>query len=241
MFLAVPLLCVAADSAEKYRFTYINKASYGLSYDAVRCLLEDSRGFVWLGTSAGLNRYDGVRIKTYGAADLLVSAPHIYTLMEDSEGNVLIGTDDGLVIYDYKEDSFRRPLGDDLFSDRVYAIKSDSKGRVWIGTRKSGLHVYDPETSRMRPYPVYAGDGQEIVNVYRIAVGRNDRVWLASYCDNIYSLCEDKEICFAAGFSSSSYFAKCFRQKYGVLPNEYVGQTTETVQDATLSPKNETN
>ena len=50
-----------------------------------------------------------------------------------------------------------------------------------------------------------------------------------------------KEVCFAAGFNSSSYFAKCFRQKYGVLPTEYAGNMAETVQEDTNSPKDETN
>ena len=37
----------------------------GLSNTQANCILRDSRGLVWIGTSFGLNRYDGYRIKTY--------------------------------------------------------------------------------------------------------------------------------------------------------------------------------
>jgi len=183
----------ASESNSQLRFTHINTANYGLSYNSVRCILEDSRGFVWIGTYNGLNRYDGVRMKTYGVQQLGIISGHIYTLAEDAVGNVLIGTDDGLVIYDYSKDTFRHPSAGDNFSDRVYAIKSDSYGRAWIGTRMSGMYVYNPCSDELRRYPLYTAGGNEVVNIYRIAICSNDRVWLASYCDNIYCIGEDKE------------------------------------------------
>ena len=37
----------------------------GLSSSQINCIFKDSRGFVWIGTPYGLNRYDGYRVKTY--------------------------------------------------------------------------------------------------------------------------------------------------------------------------------
>ena len=37
----------------------------GLSNSQINCMFRDSRGFVWLGTPYGLNRYDGYRFKTF--------------------------------------------------------------------------------------------------------------------------------------------------------------------------------
>ena len=36
----------------------------GLSNSMVNCIYRDSRGYVWLGTGYGLNRYDGYRVRT---------------------------------------------------------------------------------------------------------------------------------------------------------------------------------
>ena len=59
--------------AEPYRFIHIDR-SLGLSYDAVKCMLQDSRGFIWIGTYKGLNRYDGVRVKNYDRSDMGVDS-----------------------------------------------------------------------------------------------------------------------------------------------------------------------
>ena len=37
----------------------------GLSNSQVNCVFRDSRGYVWIGTAYGLNRYDGYRLKTF--------------------------------------------------------------------------------------------------------------------------------------------------------------------------------
>jgi ligand-binding sensor domain-containing protein len=64
--LAILLLClISPAAAQRYSF-----ASYGnrddLSITIVRCLLQDRAGFLWIGTSNGLFRYDGVRFARYG-------------------------------------------------------------------------------------------------------------------------------------------------------------------------------
>ncbi len=176
----------------EYKFTHLTSANDGLSYDAVKCMIQDSRGFIWIGTQKGLNRYDGTRFKVYGREDFGVASDHISSLAEDSSGDLWIGTDNGVVIYDYETDSFRSmnmPCDNGaVLNDRVYAIENDSKGRVWIGTRMSGLFIYDITSGVLRRMKIVREDGSEVLNVYRIAIDSNDHVWLASYCENIYSL-----------------------------------------------------
>ena len=40
--------------------------------------------------------------------------------------------------------------------------------------------------------------------------------------------CRVNEVCYAVGFNTPSYFAKCFKRAYGVLPSEY---RDEGIQD----------
>ena len=67
----------------------------GLSNSQVNCMMKDSRGFVWLGTMSGLNRFDGVRFQTFHAhagnmqAIINDCVNHLY---EDFEGNIWVET-----------------------------------------------------------------------------------------------------------------------------------------------------
>ena len=192
------LLLLAGGSAtdlycnERFKFTHLTSRNGGLSYDAVKCIIQDSRGFIWIGTQKGLNRYDGSRFKIYGRDDFGVESDHISSLAESPDGNIWIGTDNGVIIYNYYNDSFI-PLsvyaeGENSLNDRVYAIKSDSKEQMWIGTRTGGLYCFNLKNESLERMALHTEDGREINNVYRIAVDRNDCIWLASYCDDIYRL-----------------------------------------------------
>ncbi len=65
------------------------KADDGLPSSRVNCLLEDSSGFLWLGTSSGLSRYDGRHILSYG---IRAGLPHIRIreLQQDVDGRIWV-------------------------------------------------------------------------------------------------------------------------------------------------------
>jgi len=67
----------------------------GLPGDAVTALLEDSRGFLWVGTQTGLARFDGTTFVTYTTDDGLPH-PGITALAEDRDGTLWVGTTGGL-------------------------------------------------------------------------------------------------------------------------------------------------
>lgn len=82
--------------------------SNGLAHNGVTTLLEDSKGYIWIGTYDGLNRYDGYKFTTFKNTvnnDLLVNN-RIRTLAEDAKGNLWIGTDEGISIYNYSKEKF---------------------------------------------------------------------------------------------------------------------------------------
>ncbi len=126
-----------------------------LSGTAIKSLMEDSKGNIWIGTwSAGLYRYSPSqkRFFSYPKMNWRNSA---HVLYEDVKGNIWVGAwDGGLYLlqhpYDMKRCTWKvfvhepdnpQSLGDNM----VYSIGTDENtGNIWIGTR-SGLSVLDKD------------------------------------------------------------------------------------------------
>src|SRR6476619_3795645 len=85
--LAMAALAIAAStaSAQKLQFRQLTP-DQGLSSSLVQSIMQDSRGFVWLGTKKGINRYDGY---TFAINVLL-----------ETQGTLYIGTARGLYKFD---------------------------------------------------------------------------------------------------------------------------------------------
>ena len=124
----------------------------GLSQSTEFCLCVDSRGFVWVGTEAGLNKYDGYDFTIYTpkSDDLnSLSNNYIYSIIEDQLGILWIGTDNGLNSFQQESETFTRYMSQDdtpgsLSNNKVYVVYEDKSGRLWIGT-DNGLNRYDRE------------------------------------------------------------------------------------------------
>jgi ligand-binding sensor domain-containing protein len=114
----------------------------GLTSNNTSCLLKDSRGFIWIGTDAGLNRFDGNYVKTYthiiGDSTTLINN-NILTLFEDDLNRIWIGTSLGLSILEPESSSFTNfimlPMDDDSIdvSNGVLSI-NQFRGKIWIAT-----------------------------------------------------------------------------------------------------------
>ena len=173
-----------------FLFSHIDRGNSGLSYDSIREIYQDSRGYVWIGTYKGLSRYDGTRFKNYDRDDFGVTSDFINVIREDAEGNLWIGTDNGVVIYNHVEDAFTRlqtflNTEMSLPDDRIFAIERNSAGVMWISSRDHGLYSYEPDTGALLHHPL-SDEGKFCNNIYRIAIDSEDNMYLAVYCDNIY-------------------------------------------------------
>jgi signal transduction histidine kinase/ligand-binding sensor domain-containing protein/AraC-like DNA-binding protein/ActR/RegA family two-component response regulator len=99
-------LCVRADQG--YYFKQIS-LSEGLTQSTVRCILNDRKGFIWIGTKSGLNRFDRYSLKSYfhkKEDPNSIPGNQIHFIQEDVAGNIWIATDNGLVRYNPGKDNF---------------------------------------------------------------------------------------------------------------------------------------
>ncbi len=138
---------------ENYVFEHFSIPE-GLSNPTVHSILQDSYGFLWVGTPDGLNRYDGYEFKIYkndpDDPKSLPAGGAMWALAEDHDGNLWIGGQNILVMYDRKNDNFIPVQLDRSLVNasnlRVYKILVDSKNRIWVNTRRNGIHLINPET-----------------------------------------------------------------------------------------------
>ena len=198
IFMLVSGVAFGSLRAQHNLFSHFNKENSGLSYDSVREIFQDSRGYIWIGTYKGLSRYDGTRFKNYDRDDFGVTSDFINVIREDLDGNLWIGTDNGVVVYDYTEDVFSRladmvPGQDNVPDDRIFAIQRNSAGVMWISSRDRGLYSYVPQSRQLCHHPM--SESEAVNNIYRIAIDRNDNLYLAVYCDDIYVAPSDASSC----------------------------------------------
>ncbi len=143
----IAILCLlSACSAPEV--SYVDKDSVQVSDEPsshrISCFIEDSEGYVWIGSERGLNRYNGYEYRQYlhnRADSTSLCSDIITTLMTDSKGRLWVGTMDGICRYE-GEDHFRNyPCDEDQFT--VSQIIETSDGTVLVNM-VSRLYVYDP-------------------------------------------------------------------------------------------------
>jgi ligand-binding sensor domain-containing protein len=95
----------------QYTFRHLT-TEQGLSSNNVTAIFKDSKGFVWIGTKDGLNRFDGYSCKIFRhdpGDSTSLSGNNITCINEDNQGNLLIGTlDEGLNRFDFATERFTR-------------------------------------------------------------------------------------------------------------------------------------
>jgi len=166
---------------------YFNQLSTknGLSHNRVHAILQDSKGFIWVGTSDGLNRYDGINFKTFYKKDLNINSSFVVTLCEDNIGNIWIGTDNGVSVYDSKNDLFRHfnqvSSSGLMIHNKVPIIRKDEQGVIWMAVNNQGLFSYDPESKVLNNYFVENGVQRLPANITSFYFDNNNVCWLGLY------------------------------------------------------------
>jgi ligand-binding sensor domain-containing protein len=156
-------------------FTHFTEKD-GLSDNNVQCLLRDQAGYLWVGTSNGLNRWDGYHFRQY-LPDLrqpgrAISNEIIYDIEQDRAGNIWIATANGLNRYDPRTETFKvwKKSGSDanvLPSPVIWDLSIGPNDQIWLACDNRELCRFDPKTEQFQIYPWRPALVQELPSAAR--------------------------------------------------------------------------
>ncbi|MDL2355266.1 MAG: diguanylate cyclase [Pseudomonadota bacterium] len=184
--LALPAAAAPARWASTLHSTF--KHVLGDATSSATAFAQDATGFVWIGSQAGLVRWDGVRGRRYvadpGRTDTLADS-YILSLLVDHGGRLWVGTSaGGLAGYDAGHGNFvRYPAGPGGISAAgVAALADDGRGGIWIGTGAGLDHLgADGVVERAADRARAAGAGQlPAGRVDALLLDRAGRLWIGS-------------------------------------------------------------
>ncbi|MDO3624982.1 hybrid sensor histidine kinase/response regulator [Mucilaginibacter sp. BT774] len=152
IFFITLIFCPFLSFAQRPNLNFEHLGTHeGLSQINVNCIIQDSRGFMWVGSRNGLNMYDGYKFTTYrydSKNGNSISNNMITDLAEDPEGNIWIATQNGLNRYCRKTGVFTRYSHDahnsnSLACNIINRLAFDDNGSLWIATQVNGLDYFD--------------------------------------------------------------------------------------------------
>ena len=149
----VCLACLSASAATDVipdmKFRRMD-ARDGLSNSQINYLFQDSRGFIWIGTSYGLNRYDGYRFRIYYSDpndSTTLRSNYVDQIWEDFDGKLWLKQGMNYCVFDPVTEKVNRNPSTILSKfgikggiDRLYI---DSQKRFWVKTYDEGLYCYN--------------------------------------------------------------------------------------------------
>jgi ligand-binding sensor domain-containing protein/serine phosphatase RsbU (regulator of sigma subunit) len=134
---------------------------------SVSSIFQESKGFLWISTSSGLIRYDGLESYIFGLRDSLNPSP-VTAICEDSIGQIWVGHKNGLIDF-FSDGLFNRFKPEEgLSHSEISFIKFDSKGTLWFGTLGEGIYYYKGKY-RKRINNINKDDGLNDDYVYTLA------------------------------------------------------------------------
>ncbi|NDV58493.1 hybrid sensor histidine kinase/response regulator transcription factor [Bacteroides sp. 519] len=158
LFLIYTIYSLAGSVQPSFRFRHYTVED-GLSANSIRSLLQDKRGYIWIGTENGLNCFDGVLVKDYSKSEQGHPANNsINTLCEADDGTIWIGTDVGAFWYTPHEDSFQafdmKATNGTILLSIVYAVMQDMDKNIWFATYGQGIFRYSKTNNELIQYKI---------------------------------------------------------------------------------------
>lgn len=169
MLVLLFVFCINSAKAQQLSFNHLS-VNNGLSQGVNNCIYRDSRGYIWISSFDGLNRFDGVGCNVFRSSMSDTNGLRgtlFLNILEDKESNLWIGSNESLNFYNRKLNRF--------FSYRLKARKEDEQfyspfyidkeQRVWLQSR-SEIFIFNPAGHSFKKISSSFTGGNLIVKTY---------------------------------------------------------------------------
>ncbi len=142
LFIFLCIVTLSQLSAQDYNFKHYGQKQ-GLANANIKCIFQDSYGFLWFATQGGgISKFDGKSFTNYDKQDGLVGND-VICITEDEHNSIWIGTVDGVSKYDRKKFT-NYTIDNGLKENKVFHIFCDGS-KTWISTFGGGIAILENE------------------------------------------------------------------------------------------------
>ncbi|MDF2450647.1 MAG: rsbU 7 [Bacteroidota bacterium] len=203
IFIFFCIVCFSKARAQDYNFKHYGQKQ-GLVNTSVKCIFQDSYGYMWFATQGGgISKFDGKTFTTYDKQDGLVGND-VICISEDKDRNIWIGTVDGVSKYDRKKfTNYTTTNG--LKENKVFHVLCDDN-KVWISTFGGGIAILENNNFSY----LNTGLGLSSDKVFSVFKDKSGKYWIGTSKGgiNLYNGKSITVIKEAKNFNSASAF--CF-------------------------------
>ncbi|MFN2127448.1 MAG: two-component regulator propeller domain-containing protein, partial [Anaerolineales bacterium] len=152
----------------QFNFQPVKLKDSEISSKELMALLQDSRGFIWIGTKAGINVFDGYTYTVYkqnSKDSLSLGGDYIKSLMEDNLHRIIVNTNNTVDVFHPETGKFSHVsanMDGTIIPNSTFAVHAlQSRDGTIYFTSEDELFIYDPETEIATELDVLKKEGFE--------------------------------------------------------------------------------
>ena len=161
----------------------------GLSNSLINHIYQDRKGFIWIATENGLNKFDGTQFTVYrktAGDSTSLNSNYVKNMLEDSSGNFWVNCFKGLMKYNRRTDAFENIVFFDENETDISSICEQKNGDVWFATdcglyslKKGNQHIEHENSLNAYLNMKYPA----LTVIYEDS---NQRLWIGTECNGIH-------------------------------------------------------